>query len=454
MKSVPSRLRPRRRSLVPVLSALTIATAAAMVAGNANAATVVVGNCNDNGSGSLRNAVANALTGDTIDLRSLSCSRITLTGGQIPIPQANLNLIGRSRYALTIDGNRNGRVLSHTGTGTLRIERISITNGYQAVPDELLDEGGCIRSVGNVELHRARVHHCAVHKSGFLESGTTGGGIHAHGNVLVSFSAVFSNSATENGYGGGVLAGGRVTLYRSQVYNNYGYVGGGVVGRNGVTATYSLIHGNRANSLGGGIYVEGGDLTVNKSTISNNVVNDVVARAGPFSAGGGLAVGGPPGGRRLIIDSTISGNAAWFHSAAYIGGDVDIYNSTIAFNVEFEGIDPDFPTMPCENRGALTANVLHLESTIVAKNTCTIGPASYDIAGSASAIIGADNLIGRSRIPVPPDTISADPRLAPLAEYGGPTRTHLLLSDSPAINRGPGFPRLKGAATDIGATER
>ena len=78
----------------------------------------------------------------------------------------------------------------------------------------------------------------------------------------------------------------------------------------------------------------------------------------------------------------------------------------------------------------------------------------------------SDILGRRARIPVPPDTISADPRLAPLAEYGGPTRTHLLLSDSPAINRGsnllnraydqrgPEFPRVKGAFPDIGAIER
>ena len=233
--------------------------------------------------------------------------------------------------------------------------------------------------------------------------------------------------------------------------------------------TYSLIHNNRATAGGGGLSVRRPsddyrtDLLVNKSTISNNVLDDFETR-NIGGRGGGIDIGGS--GPRTIIDSTISGNRAHLNSAAYIEGDVDIYNSTIAFNVEIETIDQDFPTTPCENRGALTANVLHLESTIVAKNTCTIGPASYDIAASASAIIGADNLIARSRIPVPPDTISAAPRLAPLAENGGPTRTHLLLSDSPAIDRGsnlldrlydqrgPGFPRVKGAAADIGATER
>jgi hypothetical protein len=57
-------------------------------------------------------------------------------------------------------------------------------------------------------------------------------------------------------------------------------------------------------------------------------------------------------------------------------------------------------------------------------------------------------------------------RVAPLAYYGGETRTHMLLADSPARGRGSnvlrleydqrgyGFPRVKGTAPDIGSVER
>jgi hypothetical protein len=71
------------------------------------------------------------------------------------------------------------------------------------------------------------------------------------------------------------------------------------------------------------------------------------------------------------------------------------------------------------------------------------------------------------QVSAPADTIViADPRVAPLADNGGPTRTHMLLSDSPALDRGsnvlgreydqrgPGFSRVKGAAADIGSVER
>jgi hypothetical protein len=66
---------------------------------------------------------------------------------------------------------------------------------------------------------------------------------------------------------------------------------------------------------------------------------------------------------------------------------------------------------------------------------------------------------------LPPDTLHADPHLAPLADNGGPTATHAIAADSPAIDagnnvagldtdqRGSGFARVVGAAADIGAFE-
>lgn len=81
-------------------------------------------------------------------------------------------------------------------------------------------------------------------------------------------------------------------------------------------------------------------------------------------------------------------------------------------------------------------------------------------------VTGSNNLVMSSNRPLPPDTVTADPRLAPLAANGGRTQTHTLLDGSPAIDRGNnesglpfdqrgvGFPRVKGARADIGAVER
>ena len=454
--------RPPSRAITALLAIPFLGIA--MYAGNAAAAVRTVSNCNDSGAGSLRAMITGAASGATIDLRGLTCTRILLTSGQITVPQADLTLLGRSRTALTIDGNRNDRVFWHSGTGRLRIEHLSIAYGNRDSLSEA-DAGGCIRSEGSVELYRARVHHCSVHTPGFLESTSAGGGVSAAGNVLVSWSAVFSNSATDNSDGGGV-AGRGVTVYRSQIYDNYAFHGGGIDAYSSpeddaLTVSYSLIHGNRAGGAGAGIYIGQGGFTLNKSTVSANITANTEGRSGIIGTG---AIHADREGRRVIADSTISGNHGHTSSAAFFDGEVSIYNSTIAFNVEDEY---DEFAIACTGAGALNAEVVHLESTIVANNTCQTGP-GYDIGGSLSAftIIGANNLIGRARIPVPPDTISADPRLAPLAENGGPTRTHLLLTDSPALDRGSnrlnraydqrgeGFPRVKGPAVDIGATER
>ena len=59
---------------------------------------------------------------------------------------------------------------------------------------------------------------------GWLDSPpTAGGGISALGNVVLSYTAVFDNTATTDAVGGGIDADGQVTLYYSQVYNNRAY---------------------------------------------------------------------------------------------------------------------------------------------------------------------------------------------------------------------------------------
>ncbi len=69
-----------------------------------------------------------------------------------------------------------------------------------------------------------------------------------------------------------------------------------------------------------------------------------------------------------------------------------------------------------------------------------------------------NNQVGTAANPI-------DPRIEPLANNGGPTLTHNLLSDSPAIDtgdapqtlandqRGPGFLRVFDGQADIGSLE-
>jgi hypothetical protein len=118
-------------------------------------------------------------------------------------------------------------------------------------------------------------------------------------------------------------------------------------------------------------------------------------------------------------------------------------------------------------------NVLALRNSIVAQNTAPIGPdvrvtesdgtlvfASFNLIGdgSGSSLTNTDgNQVGSAGAPI-------DPKLAPLANYGGPTTTHRLLPGSPAIDAASaadcpaadqrGVPRPQGAGCDIGSFER
>src|SRR5688572_24550876 len=177
------------------------------------------------------------------------------------------------------------------------------------------------------------------------------------------------------------------------------------------SVTYSRIYRNHA-AWGGGLFVGDSDLPslINKSTISNNVAEDLW-RGTPYNSGGGFVFNGTDA-THTIIDSTVSNNRAHNHSAGYSPGTLDVYNSTIVYNAEISnrGAGEEDPRA-CETRGALGAGVLHLESTIVARNSCVAGQFGYGISARTGSVIGANNLIEYPLVPVPADTLAVDPRL-------------------------------------------
>lgn len=454
MRAASLRHAPRPAWLASALVLLLVPAVSASAdgpTGPAPAATIPVGNCNDHGPGSLRAAVAGAASGDRIDLSALACGRIVLTSRAIQVAQDDLEFVGRSPWSLTIDGNRTGRVFRHTGTGTLRLRRLSIANGYVTGTEV---SGGCILSQGSVELIGSRLHHCRLRASGGLAPFASGGGIQA-ARVSLSYSHAYANAAdvVDNGSegGGGAVSAIEVALYHSQVYGNRAVEGGGVYGGS-VTANHSSIHDNQAEGAGGGIYVSFATLTLRRSTVAAN-------RGG---VGGGFSMRNADG-PALIVESTVSDNVAQQFGAGVLpfNREAGIFNSTIAFNQA----QPALAIIECS--AAIDGWQLRLESSIVARNTCR--ESDYDISGDpsfGSRITGGNNLIGSSDLPVPPDTITAAPRLGPLTDNGGPTRTRKPLAGSPALERGsnprgalydqrgPGFPRVKNGFPDIGAVER
>jgi hypothetical protein len=447
-----------QKALAAALAATLGCPSSGAYAGLAAGATWPVANCADSGSGSLRDAVQNlAASGDTVDLRQTPCSVISLTTGAIIITQNALTLVGPGRDALAIDGAGDlpgYGVLFHNGAGTLEVDGLTLKNGskYTNATNKYA-LGGCIHSSGNVTLNYSTVSTCKATGGG--NDGAFGGGIYARGNLVLGHSMVTGNTARALGNNtasaGGVYIGGYLNSSYSTISQNaapgtsqYKSYGGGVVVAGDVTFTNSTISGNSAY-VAGGIFA-GGNLTLGGTTVSGN---RATITAGLAAAGATHTA--------LIVNSTISGNIASGANsrigAMDLSGPATIANSTIAFNQA--SID-----------GGLYAagTTLNLESSIIADNSASGAPSDLN-ALQTTSISGANNLITSSTATFDSGTITACPRLGPLADNGGSTLTHALAHTSPAIDkgsnslalatdqRGLGFPRMFGTAADIGAFE-
>jgi CSLREA domain-containing protein len=185
-----------------------------------------------------------------------------------------------------------------------------------------------------------------------------------------------------------------------------------------------------------------------------------------------------------IVNSTFSGNgtAIYISNPSFVGESLSITNSTIVDNTD-GGVSHDYLRYSGPDPMPDT-----IANTIVAGNggfDC-FSPTSGDPLGDMHLRSLGHNVIGDATncgfVAAPSDLVGTtanpvDPLLAPLADYGGPTPTHALLSNSPAINaipvadcvydddgnpNTPGVPlttdqrgvhRPQGAACDIGAYE-
>jgi hypothetical protein len=140
------------------------------------------------GGDTLRIAIGKAGNFDTIDMSALpvTCSTITLTAGEIAIPQAYLTINGPADRTVTVSGNNVGRVLYHSGTGQL------VLNGFEVAYGHSVGIGGCIWTKGRLYMSGMIASHC---------TGAAGGAVFANGNVQASHATIYANNSV-NGCGG------------------------------------------------------------------------------------------------------------------------------------------------------------------------------------------------------------------------------------------------------------
>lgn len=452
--------------------------------------TLAVTSCADNEAvGTLRSEIFLAADGDTVDLSQLSCSTITLANGAFTIgANRSLRIIASPSNPITIDAHGASRVIDLTITDDqLYLQNLKLTNGYFRNDDpNSTAQGGCIDFRGFVTLKSTLVSGCKVVNS----SGPVRGGAIVVSMLNMYDSEVTGSVATGlNARGGGIYSqGGDAYLRDSTVSGNQalssasvisGYAQGGGMDTfvSDIKIVRSTVVGNIAQAnvgvaSGGGIFSHyGNHVDVAFSTISGN------RAVSPASSGGGMRTRFAAN----ITYSTLEHNQSVNNSALVIAGSAQIRNSTISGNTATTGSSTiyarismavDHSTIAFNVAKGTSAGIylyadatVDLESTIIANNTSTSG-GGFDLV-SHTTVTGAYNLVRNpaSALPANVATMGVDPLLAPLANNGGPTKTHALQTGSPAIDagknpqflpydqRGPGFGRVVGAASDIGAYE-
>jgi hypothetical protein len=267
------------------------------------------------------------------------------------------------------------------------------------------------------------------------------------------------------GGGSGILNGsGDLTLVRVVVTDNLARREGGgtllasaagIFSNGTLTLRESVVSENRAIAVsaeenvaaGAGIESEG-NLFIERSTISGNVaeaLGDGEAKAEAFGGGIALGVGA---GITVIEESTISENIVRAADATDVaaargggigGGVVNVTGSTIAKN----GAEVDAPGAAIS---FVSGDNLLVSGASIARNSLLALPAGEGESCANGLVSGGFNLDedGSCEFDEATDLAGVVAGLEPLADNGGPTPTHALRADSPALDRGNSF----GSSTD------
>jgi predicted outer membrane repeat protein len=487
----------RRKPIISIRpTLLTIAIAQALALPGAQAARIVVDNGGDADVGcTLREAVASMNAGSVGDTGcsntggafgsndqqiSFSVATVSLSNGELDIDN-RLTIDGGA--GVTINGNGSSRLLNLDAVRTrIVLDSLTLSGGSSS------GSGGAIYAKGihlilsnstvsgNDAQHDGGGIHITSSRVSLINSNVSGnsttfrgGGINAWVDSSLSLSnSIVSGNSTDYDGGGLYMTGANTTvsLENSSISANSAYRGGGIYARGSVSVTLSnsSVTANTAYH-GSGIIVLGSSMNISNSTVSGNsgtssgggiyagfssidLSNSTVSANSAFF-GGGIDV---QSSTLSLSNSTISGNSTfWIGGGIYaLSSTVSLSNSTLSMNA-------------ASSAGGIYAGFnssINLSNSIVAnsgsdcvKNASTITADSHNIIEDGSCVTSA---------------LSVDPKLGPLANNGGPTKTHALLAGSPAIDAGDnatcaappvnnldqrGETRPVGSACDIGAYE-
>jgi predicted outer membrane repeat protein len=431
---------------------LSTALFSCLLVSNVSANTLSVTNLDDYGSGSLRQAIVDASAGDII---SIAVNGTISTQSALSINKS-LTIQGPGAANLTISRDPNAgyySVIYIDSAVDLSLQGIKITNGTGTDINGAYYGGAIYVSNGSsLLLNNSTISGNGTPSYGF------GGGIYGQGTISITDSEISGNRANgSSAIGGGIYNVGTLTITNSTISGNFSDVrygmAGGIYSDGALTITKSTISGNYGGGMWGsvgGVYSHG-TLTITDSTVADNSA---------CVGGGGIQ----SNGTLTISNCTISGNNSHHGSGGIESyGTLTVTNSTLSgnsSNVEWGtasvySYDPNgtskIESTTISGRASWVTNVdvNNWGGDIV--NSVVIGNCNSDRNAVNSWV--SDGSCAA--------TYSGDPLIGPLADNGGPNKTHALLFNSPLIDRAGsctgvdqrGVARPQGAGCDLGAYE-
>src|SRR6267142_3445532 len=419
--------------------------------GNRPATTITVTNGNDSGPGSLRQALADANDGDTINFDA-SVGTVILATAELAIDKS-VTLSGAPQMVTVARASQTEFRIFHVMPGhSVEINGLTISGGHITGGNG----GGILNDNSTLTIAHCTVNGNAIVSAKYVNN--TGGGIYNSGTMTLNQVIVNNNNAVYCQCGNGVPSGGGISNTGTMIINagtvqsNMGYwSAGGIYNTGMLTITGSTIVNNQTGdtghfgSIGGGIFNDG-TMTIQDSTIRGNRAT----LGGDLHGGEG---GGISGNNNTITNSTITANSALRGGGVAGGG--NIAHTTFS-----------------NNSASRDGGALYLTSSLELGNTILkAGASGVNIFNNGGSLITHGYNVcsddGSGFLNGPGDQINTDPMLGPLQDNGGPTFTHALLPGSPAIDagdpkfspppyydqRGPIFWRVRNGRIDSGSFE-
>jgi hypothetical protein len=453
------------RPALGLAAALIVALLVGVTAAGAN--TLQVTNNNDSGPGSLRQAISDAGSDDTI---VVPANTYTLTSGALVINKA-LTISGAGAATTILSGNNNSQVLVLQNAGNVTVSGVTVTHGNLVAPSGIAQGGGIATDANsNLTLTGVVVSGNTADASGTSSSGGIGqgGGIYHAGNLTVVNSTISGNFAKAlgpSGKGGGISEGGGIfddaPSPRSLSLTN--------VSMDSNSSDASAAGGGSGGIAEGGSIENRGPATLSRVTISRSVA---LARA-TGAGGGGIAEGGgiEPRDVATLTNVTITGNNADASGGATGsggptgGGGVEVRAAVTFVN---DTVNANSLTSGGGTAGSrIGGNIVQSGGSLNVKNTIVAAggaaPGEENCAGTIVSSGHNVDSLDQCGFHASGDHVNTPPALGPLQNNGGSTETLALLAGSPAINSGDnsgcpatdarGVTRPQQTVCDIGAYE-